>query len=335
MRIDELTIKNFKGFENETFHFNQQFNVVIGKNASGKTSLLDAVSVAVGCYFLKIARTDARMITSLDVRRELIDGQPKIIDPVIISAKGEIHNQKLTWDRRYDFNHFVYSKEGDASITGGEALANIAMNDLALSRTRGVETTFPLILYYGTNRLWNQQEHINYFKQEEGFLIAYKDCLSGYASSEIFLSWYKTYEDEVSKFQQPADEILLKLFRDTISAVIPEWTSMAYSHKDGDLIGTFKDEDGQINRLPFSNLSDGYRNMIGMVADMVFRCIQLNPGLKERAVADTEGIVLIDEIDLHLHPQWQLTIVDSLKKVNYPFSVYCSKSEEGRTDRIG
>jgi predicted ATP-binding protein involved in virulence len=89
---------------------------------------------------------------------------------------------------------------------------------------------------------------------------------------------------------------------------------MAYSEKDGDLMGVFTDENGKNNTLPFSNLSDGYKSMIGMVADMAYRCIQLNPGLKENVIKETEGIVLIDELDLHLHPEWQRTLVTDLKK---------------------
>jgi predicted ATP-binding protein involved in virulence len=60
-------------------------------------------------------------------------------------------------------------------------------------------------------------------------------------------------------------------------------------------------------------LSDGIRNMLGMVADIAYRAAVLNPQLGSEAAQKTPGIVLIDEIDLHLHPKWQRRVVDDLK----------------------
>ena len=62
--------------------------------------------------------------------------------------------------------------------------------------------------------------------------------------------------------------------------------------------------------LRLSDLSDGYRNMLAMTADIAIRCATLNPALEAEAVLATPGVVLIDEIDLHLHPKWQRRVVD-------------------------
>ena len=59
-------------------------------------------------------------------------------------------------------------------------------------------------------------------------------------------------------------------------------------------------------------MRDGYRNMIGMIADIAYRCIKLNPHLGVNALKETNGLVLIDELDLHLHPSWQKAIVKEL-----------------------
>jgi predicted ATP-binding protein involved in virulence len=66
--------------------------------------------------------------------------------------------------------------------------------------------------------------------------------------------------------------------------------------------------------LFFRNLSDGQRSMLAMVADIAYRMAQLNPHLLENVTLETPGVVLIDELDLHLHPKWQRTIVDNLRK---------------------
>jgi len=61
-------------------------------------------------------------------------------------------------------------------------------------------------------------------------------------------------------------------------------------------------------------MSAGYRTVIGMVADIAYRMALLNPQLKESAAKETPGVVLIDELDLHLHPKWQWRIVKDLKR---------------------
>ena len=62
-------------------------------------------------------------------------------------------------------------------------------------------------------------------------------------------------------------------------------------------------------------LSDGYKNTLSMVADIAYRMAVLNPWLLDRVLTETTGIVLIDEIDLHLHPQWQQRIIGDLRTI--------------------
>ena len=69
---------------------------------------------------------------------------------------------------------------------------------------------------------------------------------------------------------------------------------------------------------PFGYLSDGYRNLLGLVADIAFRCFRINPHLGEDAAKKTKGIVLIDELDLHLHPKWQKQVVKNLHET-FPY----------------
>jgi predicted ATP-binding protein involved in virulence len=69
---------------------------------------------------------------------------------------------------------------------------------------------------------------------------------------------------------------------------------------------------GQI--APYSMLSDGVRNLVAMISDLTMRCAVLNPWLSER-VNDTRGVVLIDEVDLHLHPSWQRQVIPSLLEI--------------------
>lgn len=124
--------------------------------------------------------------------------------------------------------------------------------------------------------------------------------------------------------------------------MIPDnhWQNMAYSFAAEDLTGIFVTPNGEKEKLQFRQLSDGYRNIIGMVADIAYRCIKLNPHLGENAVKETPGIVLIDELDLHLHPNWQRRIVEDFKNTfpgiqfvattHSPFIIQSLKEDELR-----
>jgi predicted ATP-binding protein involved in virulence len=65
--------------------------------------------------------------------------------------------------------------------------------------------------------------------------------------------------------------------------------------------------------MPLKMLSDGLRNVVVMVADLAFRCSKLNPHHGADAALKTSGVVMIDEVDMFLHPSWQQTIIQSLQ----------------------
>ena len=77
----------------------------------------------------------------------------------------------------------------------------------------------------------------------------------------------------------------------------------------------YTDQDGKKQRQPFRELSDGYRNTLSLVGDIAFRMAALNPQMLGEVTAKTPGIVLIDEIDQHLHPYWQKNILICLTRI--------------------
>jgi predicted ATP-binding protein involved in virulence len=342
MRIDKIRIKNFKGFEEEIFQLNPHFTIFIGDNAKGKTSVLDALAVAAGSFLrgIDVAKLESRSIDKNEIRVLTKDGQPLPQIPVEIHAFGYVNGKVIDegWLRTVDK---ISPKKTNTTYVKAKNIEKVAEDMLKLSRS-GKDVIFPVIAYHGTGRLWAEHEEkkAEYKKTGEGVSQAYINCLSPKSSSKEFLSWYKTYEDEIRKFDQDSDKLLLKTFNNTIISMIPDnhWQDMAYSFAAEDLTGIFVTPSGKKEKLHFRQLSDGYRNIIGMVADIAYRCIKLNPHLGEKAVKDTPGIVLIDELDLHLHPNWQRRIVNDLKKAfpkiqfiattHSPFIVQSLKSDE-------
>lgn len=343
MRIDTLHIKNFKGFEDEEFHLDPHFTVFIGDNGAGKTTVLEAICHVISMFFYEMDISKSminkfELINSKYARRQTIEGQPIPQLPTeILVKKGEVNGEQLSWYNR--LKAIMILPVGGGSYEQSPNIAAKASAMMIEKRKTG-KVTLPVLSYYSTKRYWQKEGEIPYMKQEEGIQMAYPGCLSEASNSLNFLSWYKTYEDEIKKFDQPLDKALLGALKEAIISMIPEgrWEDFSFSFKDDDLIGTYSDANGTKNKLGFSQLSDGYRNIIGMVADIAYRCINLNPHLRENAVKETPGIVLIDELDQHLHPNWQRRIVADLKrafpKVQFvatthsPFIVQSLKAEE-------
>jgi len=217
--------------------------------------------------------------------------------------RGEKHptaeKEHTIWLDEENIGHHIINENGDI-LQLGESYNN-----------HQEDTKLPLLAYYGTDRLWSNNQEVSYKKR--GYrLDGYKKALNPNYPNRTFLSWYKTYENEILKFRK--DDSLLRAFKNAITTCIEEWSDIGFSPIDDDLKGLLSPENEEPYWMLFGMLSDGYRNLIGMVADMAYRCITLNPQLKENAVTETEGVVLIDEVGLHLHPKWQRKVVDDLKR---------------------
>lgn len=316
MKITRLLVKNFKGIKYREFNLDARFTVFIGANASGKTTVLDALAVAASSYFLDFPGIASRPIRESEIRRETVNDQSRPQTPVVIEATGSVDQlPPITWRREIQ-NKNTTSKFAKNISTLGRKKLDISRTPVD-ERPEGVNDIFPVISYHGTGRLWAEHEakHKD-MAQIEGSVRAYTNCLSSKSTSKDFLLWFKTQEDSIRKFDRPRDIQHLDALKEAIAILLPEkrWQRMAYDNKEEDLVGIYEDENGRPNHLRFSMLSDGFRNLIGLAADLAFRCIQLNPQLGADVVRKTPGIVLIDELDLHLHPNWQRGIVEKLKQ---------------------
>lgn len=88
------------------------------------------------------------------------------------------------------------------------------------------------------------------------------------------------------------------------------WTDLKYSFAAQNLLICHPEK----GELPLEAMSDGARSVISMAADIAYRMARLNPDMGEDVTLKTSGVVLIDEVDMHLHPSWQQTVVNDLVK---------------------
>ena len=321
MRIDTLELQNFRCFESFHLDLDPRCTVLIGNNGSGKTAILDALAVAAGSWFIDLSSTNLhpRSILKEEIRYARFEKkgiptlEPQI--PVSVGATGLVNGTVCKWSRQLN--------RLDGRTTYGEAkqIRELAQQ-VEQQVIEGGDIMLPLIAYYGTGRLWVQKKESTMQQQLLGARSqAYVHALEPASNQKLFETWMMWREQarleaisqsyEGGNRIQPISTVItphLSGVKQAVRRCIPECIDFYYSINHQQLRIKLKDD----RILPFQMLSDGYRNFVGMVADIAWRCVQLNPHLGTDAPQKTKGIVLIDEIDLHLHPSWQRQALESL-----------------------
>ena len=153
----------------------------------------------------------------------------------------------------------------------------------------------PVLIYYCTERLWKERPDTTSLSGSR-LKDGYYNGLKATSNNKFFSKWFE--KEETVVLQQRKDSAGLFVVRKAVSNCIEDCDNIYFDYNRRELVMEFRNG----KKLPFRYLSDGVRNMLAMVADIAFRCTVLNPHLKEDAAAKTSGLILIDELDLHLHP---------------------------------
>ncbi|MBI2571826.1 MAG: AAA family ATPase [Candidatus Schekmanbacteria bacterium] len=318
-RIDRLAVRNFRGFQTFDARFHPQTTVLIGANGAGKSAILDALAVAIGSWFINLADVQARSIVDEEIRlmrtahgNDTVRLEP--IYPVEIHVDGRLFDRSLSWSREL-------RKKGGKTTYGSAAELRSWAAEAQKAVSTGAPVDLPVIAYYGTGRLWSQKQMSVLKTSGLGSRFnGYTDCLDPASNQKLFEAWMRWREQD--RLQQIAAALdrgesptLVRLVdveavEQAVLCCVEGATGLSYSLAYEELRLTFIGG----HELPFSRLSDGYRNLLGMVADIAWRAVQLNPHHGGEAGRKAEGVVLINEIDLHLHPSWQHQVLDDLRR---------------------
>lgn len=306
MRLTSTIIENFKGIDKLDLALDPYLNVLIGDNGSGKTAILEALTIAVGTLFVGMKNVSARRIREADVRYTSFQ---EYAYPVSVIANGSLNGESLTWERNKN------SQRGSTTTKSAQAVID-AGKELDRQVRNGETVNLPLISYFSTSRLFVEAKSKkappqNGKGKELGSRYrGYRTSLDVRSNFRHFLRWFEF--KELSVVQKREKDEALEQVRQAISSNLPGCKNVYFDFDPDTNRGlTIELADGRV--LPFEYLSDGMRNFIAMVADISQRCVLLNPHLGSEALAKTEGIVLIDELDLHLHPSWQKAVITGLR----------------------
>ena len=316
MRIDNIEIKNFKSFKDKYVEFNGMFSLVIGDNGTGKTSILEALSIGLGGFLAGLDGVESRNFLSDEVRmRTIKQGDATVtIEPQFpceVACRGIVNDRYFAWARS------VNKREGRTTRIHAKDIMDYASElQKAITQESNQEIILPLISYQSAARLFSQKREkwTNPFEKTKlSRFMGYTDCLDAESNIKLFVNWLRKMT--MIKLQKNKD---IGELNATLTAVetfmyglveVGQKVTVEYDFESDEVVVRSAG-----HQIPLRLMSSGYRSVIGMVADLAFRMAILNPHLKERAVLETPGIVLIDELDLHLHPKWQWKIVEDLKR---------------------
>lgn len=302
MKIHKMRLRNFRAYADMEIEFHPRFNVIIGNNGIGKTAILEALTVAIGSFFLGIDYAENRGIQPDDIRITNSEYDLNEQFPVEIEAWGTIDGKETSWLRE------LTGPKNKTTFAKATEIKNIAKSLQERVRA-GEHVNLPVLVYYSTERLWKERkEHLEASKIKGSRLQdGYYNGLQATSNNKFFTRWFE--KEEMVVLQRRADSVGLEVVRNAVSRCIVGCSGIYFDFNRKELVLEFADG----RKLPFQYLSDGVRNMLAMVADIALRCILLNPHLRLEACNESEGIVLIDELDLHLHPAWQGQVAKNLR----------------------
>lgn len=318
MRIDNLTLKNFRNFENAEIPLNPKMNIVIGNNGSGKSSLLMGALTAASTFFLGIDYASPRSIKTEDVRHVAYETnkiyQQREVYPVEVSCQGVVNGSACTWSRS------LSGPKSNTTYGAASDLKKIASELQKEAALPSSQTVLPLIAYYGTGRLWAQKQAKQKEKQKlKSRFEGYQDCIAEQATDKQLMEWFSDMTLLVSQ-EGPIPQVsavqraLECCFADLIDHDETQRVKVEYRQRYRAIVVEYVNRNGEHELHPMSEMSDGYRSVLNMVADIAHRMAVLNPQLGD-SVLETPGIIIIDEIELHLHPGWQKRILNDLTTV--------------------
>ena len=154
MNLKNLNLKNFRGFTDKEIVFNKQFNVLIGDNGSGKTTVLDALAISLSTYYLGVDSNYSKSILDKDIRINIFSESLEFQLPTEIKVTGEIDNEQFTWIRDRSTRKGITRQSGDT-----RSIIQIAKSHQNKVRNNE-DVTLPLLSYYGTSRLWKEKKSI-------------------------------------------------------------------------------------------------------------------------------------------------------------------------------
>jgi predicted ATP-binding protein involved in virulence len=309
MKLKRLELQNFRCFAGLTIDFDPRLTILVGENGSGKTSILDALAV-----FLKsiagfwgrrslslpqLKNTDMGFGESRQVNLRLTTLGPAAASPMLGGSfiKGKMGQDDLQIDEP---DRREYEKVIESICKAYPDVHN--------------KKTFPVLVYYSSKRTLPDDAALQSSRGESAVTAAFQNAFSPTIDFKNSLAWFadkdadeaRMVRDENPDYKMPE----LEAVRQAVIAALGDCDSPRVRRSE---LIVFKKSAKDAYTL--TRLGDGHRTMLALVMDLARRMAVANQDVvwgENETVLHSPAVVLIDEIELHLHPSWQQTVLPSL-----------------------
>ena len=327
MYIKKLNLTNFIGLSRE-IEFSPRFNIIIGVNGSGKTRVLEALRLLLSDLIPRFAaaRVPGRYnknrsnisIDEISFGKEFLMADIFFTSVDNIDYRYEVEHKKSSLSTYAQLNKKIYANFGKLTPAKPESY----FVELQNSKNQ------PLALFYSAKRMGEKYKTLGYAVKKEEYNNGYFLCLhpDGDMFSGIDIWWMN--KEALTEDKQ------LDSVRNAMKIIFPEIVDWSiFDHElhfqkifkvtrlNSETGESFEQEERASFR--FKDLSHGEQTMALFGLDIARRLAQLNP-FESDPISNGCGIVLIDELDLHLHPQWQRRIVECLCKAFPKLQFICT-----------
>jgi predicted ATP-binding protein involved in virulence len=335
MRVKRLKMQSFRGIGDLTLEFDEiEPTVFIGINGVGKSSILDCLAILLSPLIELIQNSTAsgRLFSDQDIT----NGHQETNNEITIS----LDSQRVTWsliqarkEHRKDSFQLkeavenytealrilksvgrigeVDKKRQLLGVTGELEELKAVGNKIRTHWKANSEVNLPLVLYYPVNRavldISLEIPEKQAFEQIDAYNLALTGVQIGFGS---FFQWFRALEDlenEERRDNSDYRNLQLEAVRQAIYSLLPGFSNLRVRRSPLRMTVTKQGQELIINQL-----SDGEKCLLAMVGDLARRLAIANPSLSDPLQGS--GVVLIDEIELHLHPKWQREIIPALTR---------------------
>lgn len=301
----QITFDHFRCFDHLRLEFTEHVNLLIGDNGSGKTTIVRGISTALNAFFTGFSDSNTRF-TGLDKNDFKVDQANGIIaneEPVKISFNWL--DTENTLELRTAKSKTLKAPLKPITELGKKLYKALVKDGIQ-------QAPLPLITSFSTSDIHKPRRFspVIFKKYDHKPSFGYFECFQGDGFMKYWTLRLLTLK-EANLGQLEIDGVLNAL-KDALG---PDGCNVI-DHAEirpikGDVY--YHLSDGRVTDT--DNLSDGLRRLVNIVMDMSFRCMLLNKGIYGLdACTMTSGTVLIDEIDLHLHPVLQSKVLNALKR---------------------
>jgi len=308
MHIHELTLERFRGAYRLTIPLHEKLNVFVGMNGAGKSTILDAAAILLSWLVNRINREGAtgRPV----VERDIMNGKSSANLIITMFYKGLFSWNLAKTKRGYSV------KDASTHLVLTSIYAKLIREEIEKNFDN---ENLPLFVYYPVNRAVIDIPLRIREKHRFDLFSANDDALTSGASFRTFFEWFREREDLENENRRYIDDpvkpegfqfpdMQLEAVRKALHEFMPGFSGLTVRRNP---LRMEVEKNGK--KLLVNQLSDGEKCLMAMVGDLARRLAIANP-VRDNPL-EGDGVVLIDEIDLHLHPKWQRLVVPNLVKV--------------------